>query len=110
MDAARLRLTPAEAATVRERAAARGLTVGAYLRLAALDRVPPAVPEINRAAWAELARAAAALNQLARRLNVVAAPAAAEVAEARRLLAELRAALIGARRGLDQGEAEEGGP
>lgn len=42
---------------------------GEYLRAAALDRLPPAVPAVNREAWVALARSAANLNQIAHRLN-----------------------------------------
>lgn len=43
---------------------------GEYLRAAALHRLPPTIPAINREAWAELARSAANLNQIAHHLNV----------------------------------------
>lgn len=36
---------------------------GEWLRMAALDQLPPTVPEANVQAWAELARLAANLNQ-----------------------------------------------
>lgn len=36
---------------------------GEWLRMAALDQLPPTVPEANVRAWAELARLAANLNQ-----------------------------------------------
>jgi len=42
---------------------------GEYLRAAALHRLPPSIPAVNRQAWVELARTAANLNQLAHRLN-----------------------------------------
>ena len=38
---------------------------GAYLRLAALNSLPPKVPEINLAAWNEISRAAGNLATLA---------------------------------------------
>jgi hypothetical protein len=44
---------------------------GEYLRAAALHRLPPTIPAINREAWAKLARSAANLNQIARHLNEV---------------------------------------
>ena len=46
---------------------------GEYLRAAALHRLPPTIPVINREAWAKLARSAANLNQIARHLNEVGA-------------------------------------
>ena len=42
---------------------------GEYLRAAALHRLPPTIPAINREAWTELAREAVNLNQLAKYLN-----------------------------------------
>lgn len=42
---------------------------GEWLRMSALDQLPPVVPELNREAWIELARAAANLNQIATNLN-----------------------------------------
>lgn len=61
------RLTDAELARVD---AARGeVSRGEYLRLAALKVPPRVVPEINREAWSDLARASGNLNQLARIAN-----------------------------------------
>lgn len=74
---------------------------GEWLRMAALDKLPPTIPAINSQAWAELARAAANLNQLARAVN---AGATIEKGGLRDQLNEFRAALIGAR--LDEGHAE----
>lgn len=42
---------------------------GEYLRVAALHRLPPTIPAVNREQWVELARTAANLNQIARHLN-----------------------------------------
>ena len=42
---------------------------GEWLRVAALDQLPPTVPEINVRAWAELARLAANLNQAQAAIN-----------------------------------------
>ena len=42
---------------------------GEWLRMAALDQLPPAIPELNQKAWVELAKAAANLNQIAANLN-----------------------------------------
>lgn len=75
---------------------------GAWLRLAWQRALPPAPPpELNRRAWAELARAAANLNQLAHHLNGLAVAGAeataADVAAVAEALAVFRATLIGAR-------------
>lgn len=45
------------------------LKKGEWLRMAALDELPPAIPELNQQAWIELARASANLNQIATKLN-----------------------------------------
>lgn len=42
---------------------------GEYLRAAALHRLPPTIPEINRQAWAELSRLAGNLNQAMKAIN-----------------------------------------
>jgi hypothetical protein len=42
---------------------------GEYLRAAALHRLPPTVPALNREAWAELARLAANINQYQLAIN-----------------------------------------
>lgn len=66
---------------------------GEWLRMAALEKLPPTVPAINAQAWAELARAAANLNQIARALN---AGEKIERGGLRDQLNRFRAALIGA--------------
>ena len=67
---------------------------GEWLRMAALDRLPPTVPELNRQAWADLARAAANLNQLARHLNEGRGSTDADAIRSE--LSAFRLALIGA--------------
>jgi hypothetical protein len=42
---------------------------GEWLRMAALDQLPPTVPEANARAWGELARLAANLNQAQAAIN-----------------------------------------
>ena len=42
---------------------------GQWLRMAALDQLPPMVPVVNAQAWAELARLAANLNQAQLAIN-----------------------------------------
>ena len=47
-----------------------GMERSEWLRRAGLDkRLAPAIPELNREAWAALARTAANLNQIARSMN-----------------------------------------
>ncbi len=95
-----VRLNVVELATLNER---RGpYQRGSWLRMAALDKLPPTIPALNAQAWAELARSAANLNQLARAVN---AGATIEKGGLRDQLNEFRAALIGAK--LDEGHAED---
>lgn len=42
---------------------------GEYLRAAALHKLPPTLPALNRTAYIELARVGANINQIAKRLN-----------------------------------------
>lgn len=76
-----VRLAPAELAELDSQ---RGpYRRGEWLRLAWQRALPPAPPpELNRRAWAELARAAANLNQLAHHLNGLAVARPVPVAEA----------------------------
>lgn len=77
---------------------------GEYLRAAALDRLPPMIPAINREAWVTLSRSAANLNQLSARLNVGGRIEAEEVREA---LADFRRCLLGAKLEVeDDGEGQ----
>lgn len=39
---------------------------GEWLRMAAIDRMPPTIPTINHEAWVELSRAASNINQLSK--------------------------------------------
>ena len=66
-----VRVSDAEYAALREKAAQMGMTPAQWLREAALSRrLPsPPVPPINREQYAELARLAANLNQLTRLAN-----------------------------------------
>lgn len=66
-----VRVSDAEYAALREKAAHMGMTPAQWLREAALSRrLPsPPVPPINREQYAELARLAANLNQLTRLAN-----------------------------------------
>lgn len=88
------RLTDAEAEHIdRVRGA---ITRGEWLRRAALGKLPRIVPEINREAWAELARTAANLNQYQRAVNQGQVPAAPfDLVELRAQVQQLRAAMIG---------------
>lgn len=67
-----VRVSPSEFETLRNKAAQMSMTPAQFLRNAALTRRLPAppVPAINIEQYAELARLAANLNQLARHANV----------------------------------------
>ena len=86
------RLTDAE--LVRCDAARGELTRGEWLRLGALESLPVVIPAINREAYAELGRAAANLNQIAKRIN---GGDLVELDQVRAELADFRLALIGAK-------------
>lgn len=85
------RLTDAEQAQLERGRGA--LSAGEWLRTLALARrLPRAIPEINLEAYRALARSAANLNQLARRVN---AADRLEISELAATLATFRAALLG---------------
>jgi hypothetical protein len=68
---------------------------GEWLRCAALDKLPPTIPEPNQQKWNELARHGANLNQISRYLN---AGGDGDIVEIRNALALYRAALLGMER------------
>jgi hypothetical protein len=92
-------VTAAEAAALADKATAMGMSPAGWLRAAALDRrLPsPPVPAINREQYAELARLAANLNQLARTANEgrVVSLNSALLHQVETELSRLRLALIG---------------
>ena len=93
-----VRLNSAELAALDAQRAPVQMQRGEYLRCAALHRLPPTIPEINRLAWVDLSRASSNLNQISRRQAEFErgapgpAPSAGEVAHE---LADFRRALIG---------------
>ena len=89
-----VRLNDAELAQLDSQRGTVQMQRGEYLRAAALHRLPPTLPELNREAWAALARTAANLNQIAHRLN---AGDALPLTEVREALDALRSDLIGAK-------------
>ena len=94
---------------------------GEYLRAAALHRLPPTIPAANREQWAELARTAANLNQIARHLNegqrgdgerigkALGLQLSAELANCLRLLVLVRGDLIGVKHDAEDVEDESEG-
>jgi hypothetical protein len=99
-----VRLNDAELARLDSQRDAVQMQRGEYLRAAALHRLPPTIPALNREAWAELARTAANLNQIARGLNV---GDALPLAEVRAILDDLRRALIGVKYDAEEVEEDE---
>ncbi len=93
------RLTDEELATLDAR---RGkVRRGEWLRLAALSKPPRIVPELNRAAWVDLARSASNLNQITHAINSGSISSAGDLAsvldDLRHDLDALRLAMIGGR-------------
>lgn len=73
-----------------------------YVRKAALKHLPPQIPAINREAWTELARVGANLNQLSKVHNQ---GGELDPVELNRVLADVRAALLGVQfGGEDEGD------
>jgi hypothetical protein len=91
------RLTDAELAELERRRAA--VSRGEWLRLAAFGTPPRVVPSVNRVAWADLARTAGNLNQLARAVTegrlAGDADLSATLTDLRAQLDRVRAELIG---------------
>lgn len=79
----------------------------AYLRSLAFDCGPVRVPELNKLAWMELSRAAANLNQLAKKLH---GGEQIETKHVRYMLIKFRDALIRGADGIDLGELLRGVP
>lgn len=100
-----VRLTLPEREIVEQKAAAAGVTVSEWVRSAALEREPPTrrmIPEINRVAWLELAKLAAALNEATWQFKAEAEPETRRLFETMRCeLARFRNTLIG---NLEEGE------
>lgn len=74
---------------------------GEWLRLSALSKPPRVVPELNRAAWVDLARSASNLNQITHAMNSGSLPSSGDLAsvlaDLRHDLDALRLAMIGGR-------------
>ena len=93
-----VRVNAAEIDALQRKADSVGLPLSQWLRMVALSRhVPrPLVPEVNREAYAELAKLAANLNQLTRAANEGRAVVPFPVLRATHdILKKLRLALIG---------------
>lgn len=69
--------------------------------MAGLDRLPPSLPAVNLAAYQELNRVAANINQIAKAGN---AGTLVDVVEIRQMIDDLRLLLLGIRGSLDGGE------
>lgn len=68
---------------------------GEWLRCAALDKLPPVIPEPNIKKWQELGKAASNINQIAHKLNKKATINESEFIYIRQIITEFRAALLG---------------
>ncbi len=92
-----VRFRPDELADLHAVARGQKMRTATFVRTS-IGRSINIVPELNQQAWAELSRVSSNLNQLAKRLNQTG------IVNQRIALAELqalRAALVGARQGLD---------
>lgn len=82
---------------------------GEWLRMAALDQLPPSIPVLNREAWVKLAHLAANLNQFQAAINQGRAtcypPTFLESVLVQ--VQALRRDLLGNRGGPDEGDAED---
>lgn len=67
---------------------------GTFLWISFFHSLPQSVPELNREAWAKLAKAAANLNQIARRINEIGV--IEDLSEVKKSLVAFRLALVGA--------------
>ena len=70
---------------------------GEWLRCAALDKLPPIIPEPNIKKWQELAKLANNINQIAHKLNTNNSALIQELQlnQIRQEITQLRAALLG---------------
>ena len=77
---------------------------GVYVRQVLLGRPPKQVPEVNRKAYAETARWASALNQIARKLNM---GEDVDISEISRVLSAFRQSLLGIKFGDDDDDHQD---
>ena len=92
-----VRLNADELSRLDEQRAPVNMQRGEYLRAAALHRLPPTIPSVNRDAWVELSRLASNVNQLARAANEGRADLPdVDLVELYRMVGDLRLSLIGA--------------
>lgn len=87
------RFNDSELALLQQSCAKAGMQCGEYLRAAALRKVMPSMPSINREAWVDLGHTRNTINQIARALNIPGE--AVPVEEAMRTIDQFRLALIG---------------
>lgn len=88
------RMNKAELATLDQQRAIVKMQRGEYLRAASLYALPQAIPGLNATAYAELARSAANLNQIARYVNST-ADLSSVIKDLQVSLEQFRSALIG---------------
>lgn len=92
-----VRLNSAELADLDSARAGVKMQRGEYLRSASRGVLPPTIPQINREAWASLARVAANLNQYQAQINAggVHGHPPEVIQELAELVQKLRAELLG---------------
>lgn len=95
-----VRLNSAELADLDAARASVRMQRGEYLRSASRGVLPPTIPQINREAWANLARVAANLNQYQTQINAGIANGHPPdtIQELGELVQKLRAELLGFRK------------
>lgn len=92
-----VRLNAAELAALDGQRMPTQMQRGEYLRCAALHRLPPTIPSLNREAWVSLARSAGNLNAITRRLHEAAHAldaTAPPIEEISKVLADFRLTLV----------------
>ena len=97
MHSVSVRLNSAELADLDSARALVRMQRGEYLRSASRGVLPPTIPQINREAWANLARVAANLNQYQQAINAgtVHGHPPEVIQELAELVQKLRAELLG---------------
>lgn len=92
-----VRLNPSELADLDSARKGVRMQRGEYLRHASIGKLPPTIPEINREAWANLARVCGNLNQFQTAINEKRATGYSQevIEELRELVQKLRSELLG---------------
>jgi hypothetical protein len=102
-------LTEQESNKIRQTANSFNINPSAYIRIAILSKTPRQIPEINRKAWASLARVVGNLNQYQAAINEGRASGypLEVLSELREMVQELRRDLLGMKP-VGENEEDEG--